>query len=59
MAHYRALVIEDDAAVRRGVVDALRFAGFDTVESRNGEVERTPKVPARLMPKAEGTSESK
>jgi DNA-binding response OmpR family regulator len=32
----RVLVVEDDAAIRRGLVDALRFAGFDVVESGDG-----------------------
>lgn len=30
------LVIEDDAAIRRGVVDALRFAGYDVLQAGNG-----------------------
>jgi len=29
----RILTIEDDTAIRRGVVDALRFAGFKTLEA--------------------------
>jgi DNA-binding response OmpR family regulator len=33
----RILVIEDDAAIRRGLVDALRFAGFDTGEAADGD----------------------
>jgi len=37
MAKRRILVIEDDAAVRRGIVDALHFAGFETLESDNGD----------------------
>jgi DNA-binding response OmpR family regulator len=32
------LVIEDDAAIRRGVVDALDFEGFRTLEAENAEV---------------------
>lgn len=32
----RILVIEDDSAIRRGVVDALQFAGYDTLQSANG-----------------------
>ena len=30
------LVIEDDAAVRRGVVDALEFAGHEVLEAGDG-----------------------
>lgn len=30
------LTIEDDAAIRRGIVDALRFAGYDVIESGDG-----------------------
>lgn len=30
------LVIEDDAAIRRGVVDALRFAGYEVLEAGDG-----------------------
>lgn len=32
----RILVIEDDAAIRQGIVDALQFAGYGTFEARNG-----------------------
>ena len=32
----RILVIEDDAAIRRGIVDALRFKGYDPIEAGNG-----------------------
>jgi len=31
------LIVEDDAAIRRGVVDALRFAGFEAVEAADGK----------------------
>ena len=31
------LTIEDDAAIRRGIVDALRFAGYDTIEAGDGQ----------------------
>jgi len=31
------LTIEDDAAIRRGVVDALTFAGYGVLESGNGD----------------------
>lgn len=37
MDRKRILVIEDDPAIRRGVVDALGFAGYDTTESGDGE----------------------
>lgn len=30
------LVIEDDSAIRRGIIDALRFAGYEVLESMNG-----------------------
>ena len=33
----KVLVVEDDRAIRRGVVDALRFAGFETVDAGDGE----------------------
>jgi DNA-binding response OmpR family regulator len=32
----RILVVEDDAAIRRGLVDALRFAGYATQEANEG-----------------------
>ena len=33
MAAKRILVVEDDAAIRRGIVDALRFAGYAPIEA--------------------------
>lgn len=33
----RILVVEDDAAIRRGIVDALRFDGFHAVEAADGK----------------------
>ena len=36
MSAKRVLVIEDDRAIRRGVVDVLQFAGFETREVGNG-----------------------
>ena len=36
MTATRVLVIEDDAAIRRGVVDALRFSGYECLEAMNG-----------------------
>ncbi len=32
------VVIEDEDAIRRGIVDALRMAGFEPVEASDGEV---------------------
>ncbi len=37
MAKRQILVIEDDAAIRQGIVDALAFAGFGIVECDHGE----------------------
>ncbi len=34
----RILVLEDDAAIRQGVVDALQFEGYEVVESGNGRI---------------------
>ncbi len=31
------LTIEDDAAIRRGIVDALRFAGYSSLEASRGD----------------------
>jgi DNA-binding response OmpR family regulator len=36
MTAHRVLTIEDDAAIRRGIVDALTFAGYDVLEAANG-----------------------
>ena len=36
MYRKRILVVEDDAAIRRGLVDALAFAGYDTLEAGEG-----------------------
>ena len=36
MSRGRVLVIEDDAAIRRGVIDALAFAGYVTLEASEG-----------------------
>ncbi|NLE37101.1 MAG: response regulator transcription factor [Pirellulaceae bacterium] len=36
MANGRILTIEDDPAIRRGIVDALRFAGYDVLEAADG-----------------------
>jgi len=32
----RVLTVEDDAAIRRGIVDALSFAGFELLEASSG-----------------------
>jgi len=37
MSRQRILTIEDDPAIRRGIVDALRFAGYDVLEAADGE----------------------
>jgi DNA-binding response OmpR family regulator len=31
------LTVEDDAAIRRGIVDTLRFAGYDVIEAADGQ----------------------
>lgn len=36
-ARVRILTIEDDAAIRRGVVDALRFAGYEVEQAARGD----------------------
>ncbi len=36
MSAQRILVVEDDAAIRRGLVDALRFQGFEVLEAQDG-----------------------
>lgn len=37
MTKRRILVIEDDAAIRQGVLDSLEFAGFETHEAADGK----------------------
>ena len=37
MATTRILVVEDDAAIRRGILDALAFQGFGTLEAGDGD----------------------
>ena len=32
----RVLVVEDDAAIRRGLVDALQFSGYEVLQAANG-----------------------
>jgi DNA-binding response OmpR family regulator len=36
MPNCRILTIEDDAAIRRGIVDALTYAGYQVLEAANG-----------------------
>ena len=38
MSSFTVLTIEDDTAIRRGIVDALRFAGFDVLDADRGDV---------------------
>jgi DNA-binding response OmpR family regulator len=38
------LVVEDDAAIRRGIVDALEFEGYRTVQAANGRAGRDAAV---------------
>jgi DNA-binding response OmpR family regulator len=38
MQSQHILTIEDDAAIRRGIADALRFAGYLPFDARNGSV---------------------
>jgi two-component system alkaline phosphatase synthesis response regulator PhoP len=47
MAKKRVLVVEDDPAVRRGIVDALRFGGFETLEAEDGDAGAETAVRAR------------
>ena len=37
MQKQRILVIEDDPAIRQGIVDALQFEGYETLEADNGD----------------------
>lgn len=37
MSQGTVLVVEDDEAVRRGIVDALHFSGYETLEARDGK----------------------
>jgi len=36
-AKMKILIVEDDDAIRRGLVDALTFAGYETCEARDGQ----------------------
>lgn len=42
------LVIEDDAAIRRGLVDALRFAGHEVLQAANGNAGRAESLRANI-----------
>ena len=37
MSQRTILVVEDDAAIRRGLVDALKFGGYRVLESADGK----------------------
>ncbi len=37
MDSQRILVVEDDAAIRRGLVDALEFSGYEVLQAANGD----------------------
>lgn len=37
MAGAKVLTVEDDAAIRQGIVDSLRFAGYDVIETGHGD----------------------
>lgn len=58
------LVIEDDPAIRRGILDALGFAGYDTREAADGPAGRSAALDARydlllldlVLPGADGLS---
>ena len=41
------LVVEDDPAVRRGVVDALSFSGYEVLAEEDGEAGRAAALRAR------------
>src|SRR2546428_5473882 len=36
MSQKRILVVEDDSPIRQGIVDALQFAGYETLQAANG-----------------------
>jgi DNA-binding response OmpR family regulator len=36
MEQRRILVIEDDSAIRQGIIDALKFAGYETLQAADG-----------------------
>ncbi len=51
MKKRKVLVVEDDKAIRRGIVDALRFQGYETFEADNGNdgLDRAIKVGCDLI----------
>ena len=51
MARKKILVIEDDDAIRQGIVDALQFHGYKTFEANNGDLglEKAIKVACDLI----------
>ena len=36
MTRPQVLIVEDDAPIRRGIVDALQFEGYNTLEAADG-----------------------
>jgi DNA-binding response OmpR family regulator len=48
MSRGTVLVVEDDKAIRRGLVDALAFAGFSAVEAADGEAGLTTAIAGEL-----------
>lgn len=38
MSNRTVLTVEDDPAIRRGVVDALRFVGFNVLQAGHGDL---------------------
>ncbi len=64
MSGYKVLVVEDEAAIRRGIVDALGFAGYQVFEAADGEAGLEQAVSTELdlmlldlmLPKRDGMS---
>lgn len=64
MPNATVLVVEDDAAIRRGLVDALTFAGYGVLQAADGRAGLEAALSARpdlvlldiLMPKLDGVS---
>lgn len=48
MTQCTVLVIEDDSAIRRGLVDALRYAGYEVLEAGDGRSGATLAVEASI-----------